>query len=118
MKQPCKHIHREGDSCSLNNNCKYPGCVLDDLIQKVSCNGMREMTTERIKEVCIEHTRLHLEALSEEIDKNSMLDLGETRGLAKDYLAMDELKNEFGITVSSHAIKQTISDYLTKNKLK
>ena len=27
MKQNCKHIHREGDSCSLNNNCKYPECV-------------------------------------------------------------------------------------------
>jgi len=27
MKQPCKHIHRDGDSCSLNNNCKYPECV-------------------------------------------------------------------------------------------
>jgi len=22
----CKHIRREGESCRLNNNCKYPNC--------------------------------------------------------------------------------------------
>lgn len=22
----CKHIHREGESCTLNNNCKFPNC--------------------------------------------------------------------------------------------
>lgn len=25
-KERCKHIRKEGDSCSLNNNCKYPNC--------------------------------------------------------------------------------------------
>jgi hypothetical protein len=25
----CKYIKREGDSCSLNNNCKYPACTKD-----------------------------------------------------------------------------------------
>ena len=23
---PCKHIKREGESCMLNDNCKYPNC--------------------------------------------------------------------------------------------
>jgi hypothetical protein len=22
----CKHIHKEGEGCSLNNNCKFPHC--------------------------------------------------------------------------------------------
>ena len=26
MEKPCKHIHREGESCTLNNNCKFPNC--------------------------------------------------------------------------------------------
>jgi len=24
----CKYVHREGESCTLNNNCKYPDCEL------------------------------------------------------------------------------------------
>ena len=24
----CKHVHREGESCTLNNNCTYPNCEL------------------------------------------------------------------------------------------
>jgi hypothetical protein len=24
--KPCKHIRREGESCMLNDNCKYPNC--------------------------------------------------------------------------------------------
>ena len=24
----CKYIHRIGESCTLNNNCKYPNCEL------------------------------------------------------------------------------------------
>lgn len=23
----CKHVRREGESCMLNNNCKYPACI-------------------------------------------------------------------------------------------
>ena len=22
----CKHVRREGESCKLNNNCRYPNC--------------------------------------------------------------------------------------------
>lgn len=22
----CKHVKREGESCRLNNNCRYPNC--------------------------------------------------------------------------------------------
>lgn len=30
----CKHIKREGESCTLNNNCTYPSCK--ELVDK--CN--------------------------------------------------------------------------------
>ncbi len=26
-KHICKYIKKEGASCSLNNNCKYPNCT-------------------------------------------------------------------------------------------
>ena len=26
----CKYVHMEGASCSLNNNCRYPNCILED----------------------------------------------------------------------------------------
>ena len=25
--EKCKHIKREGESCRLNNNCRYPNCT-------------------------------------------------------------------------------------------
>ena len=31
----CKHIHREGESCQLNNNCKYPDCNEDGPIKPI-----------------------------------------------------------------------------------
>lgn len=27
MEKSCKRIHREGESCTLNNNCRYPDCL-------------------------------------------------------------------------------------------
>ena len=26
QSQPCKYVKRIGESCTLNNNCKYPNC--------------------------------------------------------------------------------------------
>lgn len=26
----CKYIKRQGESCTLNNNCKYPNCDIND----------------------------------------------------------------------------------------
>jgi hypothetical protein len=25
----CKHVKREGESCTLNNNCKFPDCATE-----------------------------------------------------------------------------------------
>ena len=30
IMNPCKHIKREGESCMLNDNCKYPKCPKQD----------------------------------------------------------------------------------------
>ena len=27
MEQECKYVKRLGESCTLNNNCKYPKCM-------------------------------------------------------------------------------------------
>ena len=35
----CKHIKREGESCTLNNNCTYPDCKIETF------NTKREMKT-------------------------------------------------------------------------
>ena len=26
----CKYVKREGESCTLNNNCRYPNCPSED----------------------------------------------------------------------------------------
>ena len=102
MKQPCKHIN-EGSSCSLNNNCTYPECekvpsAEEILIETYGCVNMNDLkkcfldtiSIEMVKYSMREHTRLHLEALA------------------------DEMCNPF-----DHRDYYTIlSDYLTKNKLK
>lgn len=61
------------------------------LIQKVSCNGMREMTTERIEEVCIEHTRLHLEALAEELFNYGYFKRSKKNSILSGYLAKNKI---------------------------
>ena len=30
IMNPCKHIKRKGESCMLNDNCKYPNCQEQD----------------------------------------------------------------------------------------
>jgi hypothetical protein len=35
MEGYCKHVRRIGESCRLNNNCKYPECMKDTIVLKV-----------------------------------------------------------------------------------
>lgn len=105
MKQPCKHIN-EGSSCSLNNNCRYPECEkvpsAEDFINEVSPSKYgiahelrRDGSLRHIKQWMQRyaklHTRLHLEALAENI-------------------------GELSPTAKYSAVK-ALNDYLAKNKL-
>jgi len=34
LKIDCKYVKKEGESCTLNNNCTYPNCDLHDKQRK------------------------------------------------------------------------------------
>ncbi len=68
-------IKREGESCTLNNNCTYPNCKIPTSTELVRGDDdfRPNLTCKEIRDLIISTSKLHVEAALKEVSKKTTI---------------------------------------------